>query len=68
MYSYMTKVILIVFFKSPFVPSSDLDEVFTYNPMALMSLRSRSRIKAFVLLTRADHYIHNYIRSLLNII
>ena len=37
--------------------------------MALMSLRSRSRVKASVVLTRADHLcIHIYIRSLLNII
>ena len=35
--------------------------------MAQMSLRSRSRVKASVVLTRADHLcIHNYIRSLLN--
>ena len=35
--------------------------------MALMSLRSRSRVKASMVLTRADHlFIHNYIRSLLN--
>ena len=37
--------------------------------MALMSLRSRSHVKASVVLTRADlSCIHNYIRSLLNII
>ena len=37
--------------------------------MALMSLRSRSRVKASMVLTKADHlFIHNYIRSLLNII
>ena len=37
--------------------------------MAIMSLRSRSRVKASMVLTRADHLcIHNYIRSLLNII
>ena len=36
--------------------------------MALMSLRSRSHVKASVVLTRADHlFIHNYIISLLNI-
>ena len=36
--------------------------------MALMSLRSRSHIKASMVSTRADHlFIHNYIRSLLNI-
>ena len=35
--------------------------------MALMSLRSRSHIKASMVLTNADHLvIHNYIRSLLN--
>ena len=46
----------------------NLDEVITYNQMALMSLRSRSHVKASMLLTRADHLlIHNYIRSLLNI-
>ena len=37
--------------------------------MALISLRSRSHVKAAMVLTRADHlYLHNYIRSLLNII
>ena len=35
--------------------------------MALMSLRSRSHVKASVVLTIEDHLcIHNYIRSLLN--
>ena len=34
-----------------------------------MSLRSRSHVKASMVLTRADHlFIYNYIRSLLNII
>ena len=34
-----------------------------------MSLRSRSHVKASMVLTRAGHlFIHNYIRSLLNII
>ena len=37
--------------------------------MALMSLRSRSHVNASMVLMRADHLcIHNYIRSLLNII
>ena len=32
-----------------------------------MSLRSRSHVKASMVLTRADNlFIHNYIRSLLN--
>ena len=36
--------------------------------MALMPLRSRSRVKASMVLTRADTLcIHNYMRSLLNI-
>ena len=35
--------------------------------MAIMSIRSRSHVKASMVLTRADHlFIHNYIRSLLN--
>ena len=35
--------------------------------MALMSLRSRSHVKAITFLTKADHlFINNYIRSLLN--
>ena len=34
--------------------------------MALMSLRRRCRVKASMVLTRADNlFIHNYIRSLL---
>ena len=34
-----------------------------------MSIRSHSHVKASMVLMRADHlYIHNYIRSLLNII
>ena len=38
-----------------------------YAYIALMFLRSRSHIKASMVLTRADHlFIHNYIRSLLN--
>ena len=36
--------------------------------MALMSLLSRSHVKASMVLTRADLCIHYYIRSLLNII
>ena len=37
--------------------------------MALMSLRIRSHVKESMVLTRADNlFIHNYIRSILNII
>ena len=68
-YIYINVVIVIFIWWSPFIPSRNLDEVFTYNHiyMALMSLRSRSHVKASMVLTRADHlFIHNYIRSLLN--
>ena len=52
---------MIVISVSPFIPSNNLDEVFTYNHIALMSLRSHSRVKASVVLTRADHScIHTY--------
>ena len=35
--------------------------------MAIMSLGSRSHVKASMVLTRADHlFIHNHVRSLLN--
>ena len=55
--------------RSPFIPSRNLDEVFTYNHIALMSLQSLSHVYASMVLTMADHlFIHNYIRSLLNII
>ena len=60
-------VYVIVIWWSPFIPSRNLDEVFTYKHMAIMSLRSRSHVKASMVLTRADHlFLHNYIRSLLN--
>ena len=53
----------------PLITSRNLDEVFTYNHMALMSLRSLTHVKASIVLMRADYLvIHNYIRSLLNII
>ena len=53
-----------------------LDEVFTYNHIALISLRSRSHFNTSMVLITADHLcIHNYIyiykiliRLLLNII
>ena len=69
-YIYIVIVVIVIFiWWSPFIPSRNLDEVFTYNHicMALMSLRSRSHVNASMVLTRADHlFIHNYIRSLLN--
>ena len=73
MYLYTIHILLLLllflFGGVIFIPSGNLDKVFTYNHMALMSLRSRSHVKASMVLTRADHlFIHNYIRSLLNII
>ena len=38
------------------IPSRNLDEVFTYNQMALMSLRSHSHVKASMFLMRAIDY------------
>ena len=53
----------------PGIPSMNLDEVLTYNQMALMSLRNRGPVKVSMVSTRAVHLcIHNYIGSLLNII
>ena len=66
---YYIIYIVILLYGSSLLPSRNLDEVFTYNHMALMSLRSRSHVNASVVLTRADHlFIHNYRKSLLNII
>ena len=39
-------VIVIIFWWNPIIPSRNLDEVFTYNNMALMSLQSRYHVKA----------------------
>ena len=37
--------------------------------MALMSIQSHYRVKVYMFLTRDDHlFIHNYIRSFINII
>ena len=53
----------------PWYASRNLDEMCKYNKLALMSLRSRFHVKAFMVLTIADHlFIRNYIRSLLHII
>ena len=65
---YMYNVIVILV--KSFIPSMNLDEViFIFIYMALMSFRSRSHVKASMDLMRDDNlFIHNYIRSLLNII
>ena len=59
---------VMLFWGSPLILYMNLDDVFTYNHMDLISLRIHSHDKASMVLTRADHLcIHNYIRSLLNI-
>ena len=61
-------VIVILFWLSPLISSRNLDKVFTYKHMALMSYRIRSHVKVSMILTKDDHlFIQNYIRSLLNI-
>ena len=57
---------------SPFIPSRNLDEVFTDNHITLMSLRSRYHtcpfVKAAMVLTRVDYlFIHVYCTQLYNI-
>ena len=50
-------IVYIFIWWSLFIPSRDLDEVFTYNHMILMSLRSRYHVKASMVLTR-EIYIY----------
>ena len=55
-------MLLFLFWWSPFIPTRNLDEVFTNNHISLISLGSRPRIKASMVLTRADHlFIIKYI-------
>ena len=65
-YSYIYIYILLLLFfiwRSPFIPSRNLDEVFIYKYMALISFRSHSHVKVSIVLTRADNLcIHNYIK------
>ena len=62
-------IIVILFLWNTFIPSRNLYEVFTYNHIAQIFIRNRFHVKASMVFTRAYHvFIHNYIRSLLNII
>ena len=64
-YVYIIIFIYIYIWWSPFISSRNLDEVFTYNHMALMSLQIRSHIKVSTVLTRSDHlFIHMYMYNL----
>ena len=56
------------YFVESFHPIQELRRSFRYIHMALMFLRSRSHVKASMVLMRAGLFIHNYIRSFLNII
>ena len=44
-----------------FSGSINLYEVFTYNKVAIMSLRSRSHVNASMVLMRADHFVYTII-------
>ena len=59
-YIYILLLLLLLLFLFGRVLSSHPDEVFTYNNMALMSLRSHSHVKASMVLTRADIYTQLY--------
>ena len=63
-------IVQFLYWWSPVIPSRNLDEVFTYNHMALITLRIRSHVKEYIVLTRVDHLCknNNYIRLFLNII
>ena len=66
---YLLLFLLLLFYVMESFHPIQEDEVFTYTHMALISLRSRSRVKASMVLTRDDHlFIHNYVelRSHLN--
>ena len=54
-YRYIVIVIAIFICRSHFIPPRNLDEVFTYNHMVLISLRSRSHVKTSMVLTRTNH-------------
>ena len=58
---YICIYILFIFiWGSPFIQHRNLDDVFNDNHMALMSLRSCSRVKASIVLTRAYNVFNKY--------
>ena len=46
--THLVIIIILATLFGYFIPSSNLDQVFTYNHMALMSLRIRSHVKASI--------------------
>ena len=65
LYTYMHIQLLLLFWWNPFISSRKLDEVFTYNHMSLMSLRSCSHAKASMVFTRDDNYLYTIILRLI---
>ena len=60
-----TYILLLLLLWSLFIPSRNLDDVFTYNHIALISLRSHYHSNASTVLTKADRlFQHIFIRSL----
>ena len=53
-YIYCYYYLLLLFNMSPFIPFRNLYNVYTYNHIALMSLRIGSHVKASIVLTKAD--------------
>ena len=60
-YTHIIDFIVIFIWLSPFIPSRNLYDVFTYNHMTLLSIRSRSHVKATIIVTKADHYVYKII-------
>ena len=48
LYIYIFVMFIVIWWHPFFIPFRNLDDVFTYNHMALMSLRNRSHIKESV--------------------
>ena len=57
-YIYIILYIVIVILCSPYIPSRNLDEVFTYNHVALISLRNRYLVKASMVLNESRSFIY----------
>ena len=62
-YIYNCIVVVILFWWSPNIPSSNLYEVSTYNYMDRISLRSSSHVKASMVLTIVDNLCIHKITS-----
>ena len=68
-YEMVILLLLLLFWWNPFIPSSNLNDVFNYKKKALIPLRSCSNVNVSIDLTRSAHlfirnYTKYYIRSL----